>query len=163
MIEALVCLCGSNKARASLHPLSNPPLPFISPQATKQLSLNSSSFSSSSLPLLFLRPTTTITIAEATTNGTTELGPAVKIDVTEIAKPYREEVRAAIRDKCGGVGPKLVAFLANTVRRSVYVCGGCMCVGGCVRVGASGRYELVCGESSGALPDLSYVPPLLLR
>lgn len=67
-------------------------------------------------------------MAEATTNGTTELGPAVKIDVTEIAKPYREEVRAAIRDKCGGVGPKLVAFLANTVRRSVYACGGCMCV-----------------------------------
>jgi hypothetical protein len=44
------------------------------------------------------------------------LGPAVKVDVTEIAKPYREEVRAIIHDRYGGVGPKLVAFLANTVR-----------------------------------------------
>lgn len=46
-----------------------------------------------------------------------ELPPAVKIDVTEIASPYREEVRNAIQTKYGGVGPKLVAFLANTVRR----------------------------------------------
>ncbi|GAB5035683.1 methylenetetrahydrofolate dehydrogenase [Nannochloropsis oceanica] len=56
----------------------------------------------------------TTTTAEITANGTAKPGPAVKIDVTEIAKPYREEVRTAIRDKCGGVGPKLVAFLANT-------------------------------------------------
>jgi len=74
--------------------------------------------------------TTTTTTETATTNGTADLGPAVKIDVTEIAKPYREEVRAAIRDKCGGVGPKLVAFLANTVCTEV-----CMCVVvACVRV-----------------------------
>ena len=44
------------------------------------------------------------------------LPPAVKIDVTEIATPFRAEVRRAIQERYGGVGPKLVAFLANTVR-----------------------------------------------
>lgn len=48
--------------------------------------------------------------------GAAPLPPAVKIDVTEIATPFREEVRRAIRERYGGVGPKLVAFLANTVR-----------------------------------------------
>lgn len=48
--------------------------------------------------------------------GAAPLPPAVKIDVTDIATPFREEVRRAIRERYGGVGPKLVAFLANTVR-----------------------------------------------
>lgn len=43
------------------------------------------------------------------------LGLAVKIDVSDIAKPYRDDVRDAIQNRYGGVGPKLVAFLANTV------------------------------------------------
>lgn len=43
------------------------------------------------------------------------LPPAVKIDVTDVAKPYREDVRNAIANKYAGVGPKLVAFLANAV------------------------------------------------
>lgn len=86
-------------------------------------------------------------MAEATTtNGTAELGPAVKIDVTEIAKPYREEVRVAIRDKCGGVGPKLVAFLANTVCTEVFSYVVVVYVGACVLV-PSGRYVLVGRES----------------
>ena len=43
------------------------------------------------------------------------LPPARKVDVTDIAFPFREEVRSAIRDRYGGVGPRLVAFLANAV------------------------------------------------
>lgn len=57
----------------------------------------------------------------ASING---LPPAVKVDVTEIAKPFREEVRRAIQERYGGVGPKLVAFLANTVRGW----DGCACL-----------------------------------
>ena len=89
--------------------------------------------------------TTTTTTETATTNGTADLGPAVKIDVTEIAKPYREEVRAAIRDKCGGVGPKLVAFLANTVCTEVCMCvvvacvRVCLCLSVVVMAGNGGR------------------------
>lgn len=81
--------------------------------------------------------TTTTTTVETTANGTVKLGPAVKIDVTEIAKPYRDEVRAAIRDKCGGVGPKLVAFLANTVRKWLSLSmsmTSCVCARVCVSV-----------------------------
>lgn len=54
-----------------------------------------------------------------------ELPPATKIDVTEIATPFREEVRRAIQERYGGVGPKLVAFLANTVRVGFWVEAGC--------------------------------------
>lgn len=64
--------------------------------------------------------TETPTAAGATSaaNGSSggPLPPAVKIDVTEIATPFRAEVRRAIQERYGGVGPKLVAFLANTVR-----------------------------------------------
>jgi hypothetical protein len=42
--------------------------------------------------------------------------PARKVDVTSVAEPYREEVRDAIKNRYGGIGPKLVAFLANKVR-----------------------------------------------
>lgn len=45
----------------------------------------------------------------------TTLPPAIKIDVTDVAQPYRDEVKKTIQTVYGGVGPKLVAFLANSV------------------------------------------------
>ncbi len=67
--------------------------------------------------------------AASVSAAASSLPPAVKIDVTEIATPYREDVRRAIRERYGGVGPKLVAFLANTVRPSLHegCWWGCCC------------------------------------
>lgn len=48
----------------------------------------------------------------------TTLPPAIKIDVTDVAQPYRDEVKKTIQTVYGGVGPKLVAFLANSVSPS---------------------------------------------
>lgn len=45
----------------------------------------------------------------------TTLPPAIKIDVTDVAQPYRDEVKKTIQTVYGGIGPKLVAFLANSV------------------------------------------------
>jgi hypothetical protein len=68
-------------------------------------------------------PTAAGNASAASSSGGSALPPAVKIDVTEIATPFREEVRRAIRERYGGVGPKLVAFLANTVRGLWSSCG----------------------------------------
>lgn len=77
--------------------------------------------------------------ASSSSNGSgADLPPAMKIDVTEIATPFREEVRRAIQERYGGVGPKLVAFLANTVRlRAVDGRGGRG-----VMVGFFGRWDV---------------------
>lgn len=66
--------------------------------------------------------TETPTAAGAASPGpaSSDLPPAVKIDVTGIATPFREEVRRAIKERFGGVGPKLVAFLANMVRAGIW-------------------------------------------
>jgi len=38
---------------------------------------------------------------------------AMKVLADEVAKPFREEIQAAVRALPGGVGPKLVGFIAN--------------------------------------------------
>lgn len=78
-------------------------------------------------------PTVAGTESVASTSVTAAgLPPAVRVDVTEIATPFREEVRRAIQERYGGVGPKLVAFLANTVRfdgrTDVMIDGYCLLV-----------------------------------
>lgn len=41
---------------------------------------------------------------------------ALRFDVSDIAAPFRNEVRQKIKDKYNGAGPKLVGFLANQVK-----------------------------------------------
>ena len=43
----------------------------------------------------------------------TSFGPAIKINATEIARPYREEVKTLIKEKFNKNPPKLVGLLAN--------------------------------------------------
>jgi methylenetetrahydrofolate dehydrogenase (NAD+) len=70
------------------------------------------------------------------TEEATALPPAVKIDVTAIAQPFRDEVRTAISEKYGGVGPRLVGFLANKVGGYYDPPLGCHRASGCASRGS---------------------------